>query len=171
MTNHTKQFFNTGFTLIELLVVISIISVLSSIAITSLGSARSKAQATRAKQEILQVAKAVELARITRGGQPPLFSITGSTCSHCATNRATQLQAAFGAIAAAGGNVYAGLSSIVYDPSGQAYIFDENENEQGPTACNRDYMSTSGITPPIRYLFEYVSTYCKQNPIGVAGFQ
>lgn len=160
----------SGFTLIELLVVISIISVLSSIAITSLGAARSKAQYNRAKQEILQIAKAVEAARANQGSRP-LIQITGSGCSYCAPDRAGQLQNALTIISNAGGGVFAGLNSIIYDPLGQVYLFDENENEGSATNCTRDTLTTYSTNPPILYRFEYGSEYCKLNPIGVAGFQ
>ena len=52
----------SGFTLIELLVVIAVIGILSSIVLVSLNSARRKANATKAKQDLSQIAKAVQMA-------------------------------------------------------------------------------------------------------------
>ena len=60
-----------GFTLIELLVVISIIGLLSSIVLSSLNSARIKAQDAVRKQNIVQIQKALELYYDANGQYPP----------------------------------------------------------------------------------------------------
>lgn len=52
-----------GFTLIELLVVISIIGLLSSIVFASLNTARQKGRNAKVRAEVVQIIKALELAR------------------------------------------------------------------------------------------------------------
>ena len=66
-----------GFTLIELLVVIAIIGILSSVVITSLNSARTKAQDSARAQEAEQAAKALTLYYIDNNDIKP---ITGDAC-------------------------------------------------------------------------------------------
>ncbi len=60
-----------GFSIIELLVVISIIGYLAYIVIGSLNTAREKGNMSRARQELKNVAQALELYAIDHGGYPP----------------------------------------------------------------------------------------------------
>ena len=59
-----------GFTLIELLVVIAIIGILSTAVLTSLNSAREKAQDARKIHDVKQIALALEQARHPVTGVP-----------------------------------------------------------------------------------------------------
>jgi type II secretion system protein G len=61
---------NGGFTLIELLVVIAIIGLLASIVMTSLGSARKKAQDAVRGQDVRAIKTALELYSSDFGGYP-----------------------------------------------------------------------------------------------------
>lgn len=64
MISSKKQ---SGFTLIELLVVIAIIGVLSGMVLVSMQDARAKARDARRKQDLAQIAKAVELYNLDYG--------------------------------------------------------------------------------------------------------
>ncbi len=60
----------TGFTLIELIVVIAIISLLASVVLSSLGSARQKANDTSKIQAVEQMRSALQLYFIDKGYYP-----------------------------------------------------------------------------------------------------
>jgi len=51
-----------GFTLIEMLVVIVVIGILATIVLVSVSSGRKKAQATKAKTDMVELSKAIEMA-------------------------------------------------------------------------------------------------------------
>ena len=59
-----------GFTLIELLVVIAIIGLLSSVVLASLNAARDKANDSRRKQDLQQLAKALTMYHLDTGTLP-----------------------------------------------------------------------------------------------------
>ena len=159
-----------GFTLIELLVVIAIIGVLSSVILASLNSARDRAKNAKAKQEILQIARAVDAARVT-SGKDTLGSITGSYCSRCSGSPTAQLDIALSNVATNAGGVYQGLENIKLDPWGSLYLLDENEGEGSATNCTRDHITAGSGSSAVVYRFEYGTSYCKANPVGTAGFQ
>ncbi|MAG44749.1 hypothetical protein CL633_02565 [bacterium] len=74
-----------GFTLVELLVVIAIIGILSTVSLVSVGSVRKQAYAAKAKVDINQLMKGIELAYNDgcKGSVPLAGSIPskGSACS------------------------------------------------------------------------------------------
>ena len=162
-----------GFTLIELMMVISIVALLSSIVLASLASAKEKARVTRAKLDILTIANAVEAARSATGGKY-LKNITGSQWTSGGSQAVSlvQLPIALNNIAVAGGNIYPGLKTIIYDPGKMVYTLDENEGENvGGNLCVRDVISAPGLKIPLSYRFEFSTEACKKNaPVPAAGF-
>ena len=146
-----NKFQKDGFTLIELLVVIAIIGLLSSIVLASLNSARTKAKYARAKVDLNQLLKLVDVAR---GGSAKTFGeITGSLCTECNCRGKgnaqllpktdscwTTYQAAVTALnnAAQGTIVF---NQVIADPWGAPYLFNENEGEGG---CYTDNILSPG---------------------------
>lgn len=136
-----KNIKNKAFTLIELLVVIAVIGLLSTIVAAVLHSSREKAQDARAKSELKELQKAIEIERDKQN--KVLKDVTGSGCSACAcwsngiddptciasmTNAFTKL----------------GFPSIVLDPWSHPYLIDENEHEGGTSDCRYDSLYTYG---------------------------
>jgi type II secretion system protein G len=78
-----------GFTLIELLVVIAIIGVLSSVVLTSLSSARSKANAAKRVSDIHQIRTAIEAYYSSTGGYPSTGNSWQTQCNIFGTPNAS----------------------------------------------------------------------------------
>ncbi|MCX6716171.1 MAG: type II secretion system protein [Candidatus Taylorbacteria bacterium] len=164
---------NKGFTLIELMVVISIIGMLSSVIIVSLNNARQRALKVKAQQEILQIVRAADLARLLN--DTTLIGITENPakCSVCGGEAA--MVTSLTNISTKSG--IPGLQNIRKDPWGGVYQLDENEGEfdnspPGSHDCRRDWILPSLNRPDDStvYSLEYQTTYCKANPVGTAGW-
>lgn len=67
---------NKGFTLVEMLVVIVVIGILATIVLVSVSGGRKKAQATKAKTDMVELSKAYEMAA-TEGCRIIHFKSTG----------------------------------------------------------------------------------------------
>ncbi len=74
-------FSHRGFTLIELLVVIAIIGILSSVVLTSLSTAKLKAQDAQRASNLTEIRKALELYYDANGHYPIQSANWGSECS------------------------------------------------------------------------------------------
>lgn len=155
-----------GFTLLELLIAIGLIAMLAAAALAAFDQAREQSQIVSAQQEIIQMAKAIEAARIG-SSQDYLRIITGSQCTRCPTPTESNLTRALQRISSAAGT-FQRLEQSAYDPWGELYLLDENEGEQVGNPCIRDTIATSNNL--VRYRLEYGSNYCKENPQGTPGF-
>jgi prepilin-type N-terminal cleavage/methylation domain-containing protein len=154
-----------GFTIIELLVVISIIALLSSIIMVVVSDAREDALRSGAEQEIIQIVNAASAAKNATDHEY-LYQVTGTTCTVC--DGEAQLPISLRAITDAVGT-YQGLDQIDVDPWGEPYELDENEGEDGSTDCDRDTITAPGGS--LTYAMDYGSAYCRDNPVGEAGWQ
>ncbi len=135
-----------GFTLIELLVVISIIGLLASILMISLGHARTKAKTSRAQQDLMQIMKAIELARDDQNKN--LKDITGNNCSDCGCRSAGDLRNIPNTAPCAStmNTQFAKLGFVKAprDPWGSPYLMDENEGEGGCDTTRKDHIYSAG---------------------------
>lgn len=82
-----------GFTLIEMLVVIIIIGILATIVLISVASARKKAQATKAKTDLLEFTKAFEMAANSGCGKVTFNSNGQLICTPSGTSTSITLVA------------------------------------------------------------------------------
>ncbi len=139
---------------------------LAAASLAAFDAAREQSQIVSAQQEIIQMAKAIEAARIG-SSQDYLLSITGSGCTRCSANPETALTTALQRISSAAGT-FQRIERSIYDPWGNLYRLDENEGEQVSNLCRRDTITTQNNL--VRYRLEYGSNYCKDNPQDTPGF-
>lgn len=163
---HTEK---KGFTLIELLVVIAIIGILASAVMASVGVARERARINTAKADILQIAKAVDAARLASGRMYLKdITLTGYTWGGGTGDAEGRLRTALQRISTAAG-AFEGLDEKTRDPWGNLYRLDENEGEQVNNPCRIDQINTSNGL--VNYRFSYGNGYCTFNaPQGSSGF-
>lgn len=125
----------SGFTLIELIVVIAIVGILATAGIFSYQASLDKANMTKAKVDIKDIIKAIEIARINSG--KTLIEITGTVCSELSCRNGNiktagclgDYQAAIDKIEMAAGSKL--LKSLPIDPWNNPYLINENEGEGG----------------------------------------
>lgn len=135
----SKQFGKKGFTLIEMLLVIVIIGLLSSIILVSVNTARTQARYARAKADLNQFLKLINVARAD--SLKTFIEITGSGCSECTCRGKGNIQLlpetdscwiTYQNAVSALNNVASGAITFnrpISDPWGAPYLFNENEGE------------------------------------------
>lgn len=159
-----------GFTLIELMVVIAIIGMLASIILVSLNSARVKTNKAKSRQELIQIIRAADLARILK--EQTLIGITGNGCSACGSDPAREVAMVASLTNISTKSGIPNLQNLRNDPWGSKYYMDENEAEFNATDCRRDVIyAGGGPDSSTTYNLDYQTTYCKANPVGTAGWQ
>ncbi len=126
-----------GFTIVELLIVIVVIGILAAITLTSFSTVQDQAKASRAKDDLTLLTKAIKAGRINQSktlNQITGSSWTGGSCFGRNTNLAAlpksdacwvDYQSALTAIAGAASTQLEGLMNG--DPYGAPYYIDENE--------------------------------------------
>lgn len=134
-----------GFTLIELLVVIAILSILSSITLSVLRGARRKAEISKAKAELSQLATKIRSIRLN--DDKILIEITGSSCSDCACRGEEDLRNPSESCRSRMEQTFANLRmpDLIQDPWGSfTYFIDENELEFEENPCREDSLRSAG---------------------------
>lgn len=144
-----------GFTLIELLVVVAIIGILAAVVLSSLSTARVKAQNARAQSELVQMRTISAGAQIN--GDRTLLAMTGSvvagTYDHCPTGTdlgtlsvshacVTTWRAAIDTITSYFNDSDA--EGFYEDVWGAPYLLAENEDRDLMTPCVSDTITSAG---------------------------
>lgn len=165
-----KKIKNSGFTLIELLVVIAIIGVLASIVLVSLGGARAKASASKAKSDLSQVMTAFELFQSdnvnTNGIAVDNVAATAGTeaCGTAAGDRAAQITGA-GTTYTTSVSVFSNNTALSDLCSGNVFSSDSTNAPVKDTV----YMQTLPA-PPATYFYELASASSNSYSIIAKGF-
>ena len=134
---------NNGFTIVELLIVIVVIGILAAIVIVAFNGVQTSAKVQQANTDLVQLAKAIELARINQN--QTLRQITGSSCTACGDQAAYEL-----ALDRIGSAAAVNIASLKKgNPWGGKYSIDENELENMAVnnGCNRDTLSIGTNAP------------------------
>lgn len=135
------RLFSRGFTIVELLVVIVVIGVLASIVVVAYSSAQDNARFSKAKADIAQIAKAMQIARNNTSKTLPQVTGSGWTMGSCYNKPAGTDLAALPRTDTCWTVYLTSLQNIsnasgininnMTDPWGRPYAFDENEGEGG----------------------------------------
>ncbi len=117
---------HSGFTLIELLVVITIMGILSAIALSALGTARTKGNDAKIKAQMAHIRNAAELYYTTAGDY-------GSVSTSCGSGMFTDTSAGLARLVSASN--YPSYSSLVCNSSGVAYAVSAQLSGTGAYWC------------------------------------
>lgn len=147
----SKKIKNYGFTLIELLVVIAIIGVLASIVLVSLGGARAKASAAKAKSDLAQVMTAIELYQ---SDNVNVAGIGVGTCANPATDAGAEAVAFGGAVASTTTQHFAAGNAAADDLcAGNSIVTSPGAWTPAPAVPDTTYIQTIPA-PPATYVYE-----------------
>lgn len=147
----SKKIKTYGFTLIELLVVIAIIGVLASIVLVSLGGARAKASASKAKSDLAQIMTALELYQ---SDNVNVAGIGVGTCATDAADAGAEAVAFGGATASTTTQHFAAGNAIGSDLcDGKSIRTSPNTWTPAPAVPDTTYIQTIPA-PPATYVYE-----------------
>jgi prepilin-type N-terminal cleavage/methylation domain-containing protein len=139
-----------GFTIVELLIVIVVIGILAAIVIVAYQGVQAKAQQAKMDHDIVELVKAISVARTS--SSKTLMQVTGNgfTAGSCSSKPTGTDLAALPRTDACWVKYMSALQAIsdassinvtgIVDPWGRPYFIDENEGEAG--GCSTDRLGT-----------------------------
>ena len=153
-----------GFTIVELLIVIVVIAILAAITVVAYNGIQERARQSKITSDLQMINKAIVVARVNQdkvlkditncshtsgavtASMGSTFCSTGSTSCYSSANGTdlTTVTACYATynIALAKISDASGINIRgMFDPWGRPYYIDENENEAGPTYCNKDLIA------------------------------